>query len=106
GGWTATTTRSTCWSDWPTGCCPCSPAERRIRHNRGMIVIQGSPVRRNLVLVLVLGGVLGFLLTQLFASLTGSTPGHWGWIVGTILATIAALWLGLRLAYPPLAYDP
>lgn len=70
-----------------------------------MIVIQGSPLRRNLVLILVAGVLLGVVLGQPLALVLG---GELNPLVslGVAVVAVAALWFGLRLAYRPLAYDP
>ena len=70
-----------------------------------MIVIQGSPLRRNLVLILVAGVLLGAVLGQPLALLVGGDSTLAASIVIAAVA-IAALWLGMRAAYRPLAYDP
>lgn len=70
-----------------------------------MIVIQGSPLRRNLVLILVAGVLLGVVLGQPLALVLG---GELNPLVsaGIAVVAVAALLFGLRLAYRPLAYDP
>lgn len=74
--------------------------------NRGVIVIQSTPWRRNIVLVVIASVVLGFLLSRLFAELLFTPLAHILAALGGAIACFAILTGALTLAYPTVAFDP
>src|SRR5690606_28528857 len=85
---------------------PGPTAPWRFGQNRGMIVIQSAPWRRNLVLVLVLGSLLGFVISRFFTGFIHDASEHAAWTVGTIAVVLVILILSLRAAYPAVSFDP
>lgn len=69
-------------------------------------MIQTPPWRRNLMLVIVAGIVLGFVVSRLFATFAEHPAEHAAWIGGTTVVVLGILVLSLNAAYPPVSYDP
>lgn len=75
-------------------------------HNRGVIVIQAHPWRRNIPLVLVVSLVLGLLLSRVFSGVLFTPLAQLLAAVGGVVLCFAIVVGALSLAYPTVAYDP